>query len=73
MTDGTLTVDNHIDQSISTLNSPRYTITAVKAMLSRKAFITLYFPSVHSAISHCTIFAVTPLIVLKYSEWENKY
>ena len=32
----TLTWDNHIDQLISRLNSARYTITAVTAMLTRK-------------------------------------
>jgi len=50
VTDDTLTGDNHIDQLISSLNSARYTITAVKAMSSRKAFRTLYFPYVHSVI-----------------------
>jgi hypothetical protein len=73
MTDDTLNWDNHIDRLLSILNSACCTISDVKAMLSMKAFTTLYFPYVHSAISHCTIFAVKSLIVLKYSEWENKY
>jgi hypothetical protein len=73
LTDDTMNLDNHIDQLISIFKSTYYAITAVKAMLSMKPFTTLYFPYVHSAISHCTVFAVTLLIVLKYSECENKY
>ena len=41
--DETLTWDNHIDQLISRLNSVCYAITAVKAMLPRKALRKLYF------------------------------
>jgi len=48
VTDDTLTGDNHIDQLISSLNSACYPIAAVKAMLSRKDFRTLYLPYVHS-------------------------
>jgi hypothetical protein len=36
VTDDTLTCDNHTDQLISTMNSARYTITAVKAMCQGK-------------------------------------
>jgi hypothetical protein len=68
-----LTCGNHIDQLISRLNSTCYTITAVKAMLSRKAFRMLYCPYAHSVISCNIMFVVTPLMVLKCWEWENKY
>jgi len=40
--DGPLAWDNLIDQLISRLNSACYTITAVKAMLSREALRMLY-------------------------------
>jgi hypothetical protein len=48
--DDTLTLDNHIDQLNSRLNSACYAITAAKAMLSRKALRMLYFSYVHSHI-----------------------
>jgi len=44
----TLTRDNHVDHLISRLNSTCYAITAVIAMLSRKALRMLYFSYVHS-------------------------
>ena len=44
VTGDTINWDNHIDQLMSTLNSACHAITAVKAMLSRKAFTILYFP-----------------------------
>ena len=50
------TWDNHIDQSISSLNSACYAIRAVKAMLSRKALRMLHFSYVHSIISYGIIF-----------------
>jgi len=48
--DDTLTWDKHIDQLISRLNSACYAVTAVKAMLSRKALRMQYFSDVHSHI-----------------------
>jgi len=57
VTDDTLTWDNHIDQLISKLNSACYTITAVKAMLSRKALRMLYFSYVHSIIFYDIFFS----------------
>jgi hypothetical protein len=41
--DGTLTWDNHSDQLISRLNTACYSVTAVTAVLSRKALRMLYF------------------------------
>jgi len=43
MVDDNLTWNNHINQSISKLNSARYAIRAVNAMLSRKGLRMLYF------------------------------
>jgi len=48
--DDSLTWDNHIDQLIFRLNYACYAITAVKAVLSRKALKMLYFSYVHSHI-----------------------
>ena len=50
-----ITWDNHIDQLISRFNSASNAITAVKAVLSRKALIMLYFSYVYSIISYATI------------------
>jgi hypothetical protein len=66
--DDNLTWDNHIDQLISRLNSACHAITAVKAMLSRKALRVLHFPYVHPVTSYSIIFGLKTLIVLKYSE-----
>ena len=41
--DDTLTWNNHMDQLISRFNSACYATRAVKALLSRKAVIMLYF------------------------------
>ena len=71
----TLTWDNHIDLLISRLDSACYVITALQAMLSRKALRMLYFSYVHSIISYCILhnfWGLTPLIVLKYSEFKKK-
>jgi len=70
VTDDTLTCDNHIDQIISRLNCACFALTALKAMLLRKAFRMLYFTFVHSVVSCSIIFGATPLILWKYSEWK---
>jgi len=58
--DDTLTWDNHIDQLISRLNSAYYAVTAVRAMLSRKALRMLYFSYVHSHILWHNFWGNTP-------------
>ena len=56
MVDDNLTWKTHIDQVISKLNSARYAIRTVIAVLSRKGLRMLYFSYVHSIISYGIIF-----------------
>ena len=71
--DDTVTWDNHIDKLIFKLNSACYAVRAVKAVLSRKALRMLYFAYAHSIVSYSINFWGNTLIVLKYSEYKNKY
>jgi hypothetical protein len=67
---------DYINQLISILNSERYAIGAVKAMLSRKGLRMSYFLcTFYHIIWHkfCLFGGGAPLLVLKYSECKKNY